>query len=127
MIKRIAIAVVEQNDMFLVGQRPPHVSLAGMWEFPGGKVEPGESLSAAAVRECREETGIEVLVLSEFPSHTHDYTHDRVELHFYLCRPLENMSPHASFRWVNRSELSQLEFPEGNRAVLQLLLANKDR
>src|SRR5437764_2006476 len=56
----IAVAVVEKDGHFLVGQRPEGVSLAGLWEFPGGKIEPGESPEAAAVRECLEETGVDV-------------------------------------------------------------------
>lgn len=52
----IAIAVVQRGEQFLIGQRPLGVALAGLWEFPGGKVLPGESPEAAAVRECQEET-----------------------------------------------------------------------
>jgi 8-oxo-dGTP diphosphatase len=58
----IAIAVVEQNNCFLIGKRPPGVVLAGYWEFPGGKILDGEEPSACAARECREETGVDVEV-----------------------------------------------------------------
>ena len=54
----IAIAIVEYDGLFLVGQRPPDVPLAGLWEFPGGKVQAGETPEAAAARECFEETGL---------------------------------------------------------------------
>src|SRR5881275_3042575 len=83
----IAIAVVEHDGRFLVGQRPAGVPLAGLWEFPGGKIEPGESPEAAAVRECLEETGIRVESLFRYPTIVHDYAHDRVELFFIACRP----------------------------------------
>ena len=58
----IAVAVVERDGSFLIGLRTAGLSLAGMAEFPGGKVEPGESPSAAAVRECLEETGLQIEV-----------------------------------------------------------------
>ena len=72
----IAIAVVEHDDRFLIGQRPAGVALAGYWEFPGGKVEPDESPADAAVRECLEETGIQISVVGEYPTTRHQYDHD---------------------------------------------------
>src|SRR5947209_7478611 len=66
---QIAIAVVEQDGRFLVGRRPAGVPLAGLSEFPGGKIEPQETAEAAAVRECFEETGIVVEVTGRYPAH----------------------------------------------------------
>ena len=63
---RVAIAIVEQNGQFLVGVRPESVPLAGLAEFPGGKVHDDETAAAAAVRECREETGLQVVIDREF-------------------------------------------------------------
>ncbi len=124
----IAIAVVEHEDCFLVGRRPEGTPLAGLWEFPGGKIEPGESAEAAAVRECREEAGVEVEPLFRYPTNVHDYKHDRVELFFIACRPLAAGAGSLAngFRWVPREELQKLVFPEGNRAVLQILAAAKN-
>jgi len=123
----IAIAVVERDDCFLVRRRPEGAALAGLWEFPGGKIEPGESSEAAAVRECLEETGIHVEPLFRYPTYIHDYEHDRVELFFIACRPTtgERVALGNGFQWISRNELSRLEFPEGNRAVLQILMAAK--
>ncbi len=118
----IAIAVVEHNDGFLVGQRPPGKPLAGYWEFPGGRVEGDESPEEAAVRECLEETGLHVVVVGSYASHLHTYTHDHVRLHFFACRPLApDHRPLEPFRWVPRLELRSLTFPEGNRELLRLL------
>ena len=89
MPKPIAIAVVEQEGRFLIGQRGPTVRWPGLWEFPGGKVEPGETPEQAAVRECREETG---LGGGRRRSTTGLFTaiaHGDVELHFFACRPIE--------------------------------------
>lgn len=119
----IAIAVVEHDGCFLIGQRPPGAALAGLWEFPGGKVEPGESAAAAAVRECREEAGLAVHVLAECLVHQEQYAHGGVELHFLTCRLAEEVSgdPALPFRWVRREELSNYEFPTGNRPLLAML------
>ena len=118
----IAIAVVEQENQFLIGQRPPNVPLAGLWEFPGGKVKAGESPQEAAVRECREETGLEVQVAGEYPEHVQQYEHDRVRLRFFRCIPDSSLAiPAPPFRWVAQQQLLDYPFPEGNRRLLGLL------
>ena len=136
----VAVAVVLHDGSVLVGRRdkPP---LAGLAEFPGGKVLPRESPESAAVREVREEAGIEVRVeraLADVPA---DYPHASLELRFYLCRPVEarpsgnrlrepdaaatspaeRPAPRSPFRWIPLSELDRLEFPSANAAVLQAL------
>src|SRR5262245_4001612 len=124
----IAIAVVERDGWFLVGRRPQGVALAGLWEFPGGKIEQGESPEAAAARECFEEAGTQVEPLFRYPTNVHDYSHASVELFFIACRPVESdaFATANGYRWVSRDELMKLEFPEGNRAVLQILTAAKN-
>src|SRR5262245_19134401 len=118
----IAIAVVEHEGRFLIGQRPPGVALAGLWEFPGGKIEVRESPEAAAVRECREETGLAIEPLFRYPDHVQAYDHGQVALHFIACRLLPGtaLSPHAPFCWVAREQLSSFEFPEGNATLLRV-------
>jgi 8-oxo-dGTP diphosphatase len=98
------------------------VALAGLWEFPGGKIEPGETPEDAAVRECREETGLAIEPLFRYPEHVQTYDHDRVSLHFIACRPLEAQpAPQPPFRWIARHELARYEFPSGNDQLLALL------
>ncbi|MGI8980334.1 MAG: (deoxy)nucleoside triphosphate pyrophosphohydrolase [Pirellulaceae bacterium] len=120
---QIAIAVVEHCGCFLIGQRPPGVPLAGLWEFPGGKMEPGESPQQAAVRECREETGLHVQAVETWLVHEEDYAHGCVELHFIACRlaPNDAGQPREPFCWVPRGQLGEYEFPSGNRQLLKLL------
>jgi mutator protein MutT len=122
----IAIAVVEQEGRFLIGQRPPGVALAGLWEFPGGKIEPGESAEAAAARECLEETGIVVEPLFRYPEREHAYAHDHVHLIFVACRPTSGAlgPPREPFRWVEREKLGEYEFPAANAEILVHLAAN---
>lgn len=123
MTKQIAIAVVEHEGCFLVGQRPPGVPLAGLWEFPGGKVEPQETACEAAVRECREETELAVEAERTWLVQEEDYPHGRVRLHFVACRLAmqEINPPKPPFRWVPRHELPSYQFPSGNRGLLDLL------
>ena len=123
----VAIAVVEHDGHFLVGQRPEGVPLSGLWEFPGGKLEPGETAEAAAARECFEETGIKVEPLFRYPTQVHNYNHDCVQLFFIACRPVspDAVATAVRFQWISRNKLSQLAFPAGNRGVLQILMAAK--
>ena len=121
----IAIAVVLHNGRFLIGQRPAGVPLAGLWEFPGGKIQPGETPEQAAVRECLEETDLAVTALSRYPEHVQQYDHGQVHLYFIACQPSESIpaAPKPPFRWVRREELAGYSFPAGNRDILRLLLS----
>lgn len=124
---QIAIAVVERNGQFLVGQRPAGKPLAGYAEFPGGRVESGETPEQAAVRECFEETGLNVFVLRGYDECRHDYAHDSVHLHFFACRTVGSaVKPRGPFRWVSRADLSTLDFPAANRELLSLLVGAED-
>ena len=119
----IAIAVVEQDDKFLIGIRPEGTSLAGYWEFPGGKIDPGETPAEAARRECLEETGLAVEIIGELDRVEHRYDHAKLELHFLAARLLDvNALPRAPFRWVPRNTLNQYRFPPANAALLEYLL-----
>jgi 8-oxo-dGTP diphosphatase len=123
MIKQIAISVVEHADCFLIGQRPSGVPLAGLWEFPGGKLEPGESEQQAAVRECLEETGLSIQANETYLVQEEEYPHGRVKLYFIACqlRSQKIGQPDPPFLWVPRHQLENYEFPAGNRELLRLL------
>ena len=121
---RVAIAIVEHKGQFLVGICPAGVPLAGLAEFPGGKIHDGETAAAAAARECREETGLQIVVDREFFSTTHRYDHGLLEIHFFLGRlaPGERSIPISPFRWVTANELAMLKFPAANAPVTEILL-----
>lgn len=95
-LKLIAVAVVRHGGDYLVGRRPEGVPLAGYWEFPGGKVEPRETAEAAAVRECREETGLDVQVVGEFPPVDFAYSHGTLRLRFFSCELADGWSDAAT-------------------------------
>ena len=83
----IAVAVVRQSGRVLIGKRPPEAPLGGLWEFPGGKVCQGERPEAAAVRECREETGLEIRLEGPCQVVVFPYHHGRLRILFFLARP----------------------------------------
>jgi 8-oxo-dGTP diphosphatase len=118
----IAIAVVEHDGKFLIGERPEGTPLAGYWEFPGGKVEPGEDPRATAARECLEETGLQVTIGEEYPEVVHQYDHDKLRLHFFKAELSEFALPtNPRFQWVLRKQLVDFSFPEANQGLLQSL------
>ena len=120
--RTIAIAVVECDGQFLVGPRPASSDLGGLWEFPGGKVEAGETPADAAIRECREETGVRLDNVQRIARHRHAYVHATLDLAFFYARLNRSAAPKPPYRWVTRQELSKLSFPEGNAPVLRRLL-----
>lgn len=123
---RIAIAVVERHGQFLVGERPAGKPLAGYAEFPGGRVEAGETPEQAAVRECFEETGLRVAVVGRYDDREHDYTHGHLHLCFFACQAAEaNVKPLFPFRWVSRADLKMLDFPAANQALLSVLAGDE--
>lgn len=120
----IAIAVIEYEGRLLIGLRPVGKPLAGFWEFPGGKVRPGESPAAAAIRECREETGLSVEVVGLLDEFVYAYQHGDLHLHFFQCRLQTATSlPLPPFEWMPRERLSEFEFPPANRTVVEKLIS----
>jgi len=108
----------------LIAKRKADDMLGGLWEFPGGRVEDGESHEEALIRELREELAIEVEVIEPFLQVDHAYTHFRVTLHFFHCRHTGG-EPVAiecdEWRWVGVSELDRFAFPTADRKVLEEL------
>lgn len=119
----VAIAVVQHEGRFLVGTRPVGVPLAGLAEFPGGKVHAGETPAEAAARECLEESGLVVEVGREYLSTLQQYDHGLLEVHFFRCRVVDSaVAPRSPFRWVDAAELASLEFPAANGPLTEILL-----
>jgi 8-oxo-dGTP diphosphatase len=122
----VAAALVDQAGRILLQQRAPERAMAGLWEFPGGKVEPGELPEAALVRELREELGIEVdggaLAPACFASAPVAERH--MILLLYLCRdwrgtprPLDA----AALKWLRPAEMAAAEMPPADRPLIDLL------
>lgn len=120
----VAAAIIERNGRFLVTRRQSGVHLAGLWEFPGGKCEAGESLTTCLTRELREELAVSADVESEILSTSHDYPDTNVELHFLRCVIAGNPVPQQGqdMRWVSREELAGLEFPPADAELIRKLM-----
>jgi 8-oxo-dGTP diphosphatase len=119
----VAAAIIRHGDAFLLTRRQAGVHLAGYWEFPGGKCEPGESLEACLVRELREELAVAVTVRAEMFAVTHEYDDRIVELHFSACDLVGEPTPQLGqeMQWVPRAELHSLTFPPADRELIQFL------
>jgi 8-oxo-dGTP diphosphatase len=122
----VSAALLFQNGRVLITQRPAESHLGGLWEFPGGKREPGETFEQCLVREVREELGIEAAVEGLFEEVTHSYADKKVHLKFFTARVLAG-EPQAlgcaAVKWVGNAELADHEFPAADARLLDKLRA----
>jgi mutator protein MutT len=122
----IAIALVWRTDKVLVTQRKADAEhLPGLWEFPGGKCEEGESPEACVVREVREETGLTVRIKFRRAPVTYDYPGRCVTLHPFDCEPINDTEAQAlesaAVRWLAPSNLRIEDFPSANIGLIEEL------
>jgi 8-oxo-dGTP diphosphatase len=119
----VVAAVIEEEGAFLVTRRQKGVHLAGLWEFPGGKIDEGETHDAALVREIREELDAEIEVGDLIFHVTHAYDDRTVALFFYRCRLRTEARPliGQEMRWVPRADLPTLGFPPADEELITLL------
>jgi mutator protein MutT len=122
----VVAAVIEEDDAFLVTRRPEGVHLAGMWEFPGGKIHPSETHADALQREIREELGAGIDVHELVFETTHVYPDRTVALFFYRCVLRERPRPllGQEMRWVQRPDLPSLGFPPADEELITRLTCN---
>lgn len=114
----VVAALIVRGDRFLACQRPADKARALQWEFPGGKIEPGESGPQALVRECREELGVTVRVLEPFMDVTHDYPELTVHLTLYVCETIDGdpvRLEHNDIRFITVDEMDALDFCPADR------------
>jgi mutator protein MutT len=114
----VGIGLIWSGDKLAVGVRQPGAALAGRHEFPGGKCHDGESPAEAAVRECKEETGLDVRVIGLRMRTLHRYAHGHIDLHFFDCRVVSDGETKPPFEWLSVHELGSLHFPDGNAELL---------
>jgi 8-oxo-dGTP diphosphatase len=121
----VSAAIVEDHGRYFVTRRLKGAHLEGLWEFPGGKIEPGESLVDGLRRELKEELGTDVEIGEEVFTVTHHYPERSVELHFLACTFLNAPVPllGQEMRWVAREELRSLEFPPADLELINVLAA----
>ncbi len=122
---RVVTALVERGGRYLVAQRRPQAALPLLWEFPGGRVEPGETDAQALCRELMKRLALEVEVEERVMRVNHAYERYTIELRVYRCRVL-GAEPHPVYanavRWASAEELEQLPFPGADQATIDALL-----
>ncbi len=122
--KQIAVGIIWKGKKMLIARRFDRDLLGGLWEFPGGHRERGESLAECVVREVREELGIEIAVQDKLAVIDHAYSHFSITLNAFRCRYLRGRPRAigcATFKWVSPRELTRYAFPAANRKIIAML------
>ena len=124
-ITEVVAALIWNNGKFLVCQRPAHKARGLLWEFVGGKVEPGESKEAALVRECREELAIELSVGDVFMEVLHEYPDITVRLtlfHATIAAGEPKKIEHEDIRWITPAEIPNYDFCPADVEILERIV-----
>jgi mutator protein MutT len=120
----VSAALIFRGGRLLITRRHANSHLGGLWEFPGGKREAGETFEACLVREIREELGVEISAGELFGEISHDYPEKSVRLKFFVCRLLAGEPAPldcAALKWVEKSGLAAHEFPAADARLLAKL------
>ncbi|MFH2133248.1 MAG: A/G-specific adenine glycosylase [bacterium] len=123
-VYHIAVGVVLKKDRLLITLRKPEGLLGGLWEFPGGKTQPGESNRQACIREIREETGLEIEVEQSLTIIRHAYTHFKIMMEVFICRYVAGrvrLNGPVAHRWIHFGQIPQYPFPKANHKAFPLL------
>lgn len=121
-----AIALIDIDGRILIAERPEGKSMAGLWEFPGGKVEAGELPEAALIRECHEELGIDISAscLAPFAFASHSYDDFHLLMPLYLCRKWEGWPEGREgqqLKWVRSKDMGQYDMPPADIPLVAML------
>lgn len=120
----VVAALIWDKNKFMICQRPPHKARGLLWEFVGGKVEPGETKQQALVRECREELAVTVDVGEVFMDVTHEYPDLTVHLtlfHAAIREGVPQKLEHCDLRWITVDEIPQYDFCPADTVILERL------
>jgi 8-oxo-dGTP diphosphatase len=122
----VVCAIIQRDDQIMLAQRPPDKSLGGLWEFPGGKVEAGESAADALHRELQEELDCKVHITQTLPPFVHAYSWGSIELIPFVCEltgdsPEPHAHEHTALVWVKREQLSAYDLAPADVPVVAAL------
>lgn len=122
---QVVAALIWSGEKFMICQRPAHKARGLLWEFVGGKVEPGETKEAALIRECREELAVTVSVGDVFLEVTHSYPDLTIHLtlfHASIAEGTPQKLEHNDIRWITVDEIPQYEFCPADQVILAKLM-----
>lgn len=122
----VAAALIWRGNRFLICRRPPHKARGLLWEFAGGKVEPGETPREALVRECREELAVTVTVGETFMEVVHEYPDLTVHLtlfHAEIAEGEPQLLEHTELQWITTEEIDKFDFCPADTEILERLKA----
>ena len=125
----VVAALIWENDKFMICRRPAHKSNALLWEFVGGKVEPGETKEEALVRECREELGVTVSVGNAFTDVVHEYPDITVHLTLFdatIADGVPEKLEHNDIKWITVDEIGEYRFCKADTEILDKLKKRND-
>ena len=117
----VVAALIWEKDRFLICQRPAHKARGLLWEFVGGKVEPGESREAALIRECREELAVDITVEDVFMEVVHEYPDISIRLvlfHAHIAQGQPQLLEHVDIRWITVEEIDSYDFCPADADIL---------
>ena len=121
----VCAAVIRRGDKFLLAQRPADSHLAGMWEFPGGKIRPGESLQTCIEREIREELAVEIQAGACMDTLCHTYANKTIRLHFVAChletQPPERGTEDQQVAWFSPTEMDTIPIAPADQKFVRRL------
>ncbi len=126
---QVVAALIWQDGKFLACQRPAHKARGSLWEFVGGKVEPGETPAQALIRECREELDVEVSVGEVFMELVHTYPDLTVHLtlfHASICSGVPKLLEHQAMQWLSPSQIDEFPFCPADEEILRALKKNQN-
>ncbi len=127
-VTEVVAALIWNGDKFMICQRPATKKRALLWEFVGGKVEPGETRQDALVRECREELAITVSVGSLFTEVVHEYPDITIRLCLYRCTVADGtpqLLEHVDLKWIASEEIPQYDFCPADETILKMILIER--
>ena len=120
-------AIIQEGETFLIGRRGPNEKSPGMWEFPGGKLEEGESLQDCIKRELKEELSIDADIGALYCSYTYTYPHVSYELYFYKITSFKGepiKSAHDKLEWERLENFNKYDFLPGDDPVIEKLISD---
>ncbi len=125
-IIKVTAAILEKDGQIIIAQRKSSDHLSGKWEFPGGKIEPGETPEECLARELKEEFDIDVTIGEHLGSNVHHYDHISIELMAYRASWVGGaitMNDHKAYRWVTVDQLTEFDFAPADVPFVEMLCA----